>query len=828
MNGSQINGANAPTADLAGADTAIVQQPESAPKEKGARKKTKRSDVEEPSRREDGNGSNLRKEKPKRKKRKNTDRESHDLEEGESAQPSHDTVVPGNLQDGPSSEDDYLAASQLQAEASPIARQTRLSPYPHNASFNKDKRRKKDLKSKGPSHEDSEHVGSHSAEFTSVNQAGKGDPKHSLTASAGLTAPHQLAVDLDQVESGDEAVTAYLSEYQNEPLTPTSQSPDEHDSEGISHETKVTGSGGEVINAEPSVTNKKQRLGKPPSKQARSKSKKKMTREGSRNTDQPSFFIPETTDSNALLMKIENYKQSQPEDNVQGQMGRMKLRSNFHSRGRLDPPVGNTSQSRDPSVPEDGRDQMLPSVELLKNQESQNIGSTTRPPKKRKRRVSPDIEESEQFSDEFPTPKRSQSDRIRKDGAYSTAETNRLHRYRDSYCKQHNITHSQFNVKAHANAHNNPDLQTFWKDICDLLPERNHKSIQRFCRRQFHNFEKRGTWTNEEDAMLLQAIDLKGTSWKAVGEICDRHHEDCRDRYRNHLYNSELRNRDEWTENEVNQLCRAVEECMQIMLQEKKRMKEKKSFGRVPSPSASESDETSSSRLINWKVVSDHMGGSRGRLQCRNKWVALQEQSRRQYLAIVKKNTKVFRQLESGGSKSSQRRWERAKQNAQKMKHGDQYDLLMALRSCDASVEESIIWGKVGSGEHFRQVFSKDDCKAAWEMMKDTTGLGEEKSYKEVVEVLISDLMEEDLSRLEEHWEPEQGGGKRKKNAKKQMAHERVVSSEEEGEGKDGREPAELGENQGIDTPSSNDFSSQPKVNAGLSLARRILLLRDA
>lgn len=89
-------------------------------------------------------------------------------------------------------------------------------------------------------------------------------------------------------------------------------------------------------------------------------------------------------------------------------------------------------------------------------------------------------------------------------------------------------------------------------------------------------------------------VDL-GQQWEKVSERVGRMSSDCRDRYRNHIANRELRVTGPWSKEEEDELTRIVTE---MTIQQGKDL---------------DND-------VFWGIVSDRMGNRRGRQQCRIKW----------------------------------------------------------------------------------------------------------------------------------------------------------------------------------------------------------------
>ena len=255
----------------------------------------------------------------------------------------------------------------------------------------------------------------------------------------------------------------------------------------------------------------------------------------------------------------------------------------------------------------------------------------------------------------------------RKEGPFSESEIAKLFSFRDQYCEENDVTPQKFIEQVHASAHNNRKNINFWNEVSDVLPYRTRHSLQRLCRRRFHNFTKRGKWTEEEDKELREAHAQHGNKWKVIGEQIERMPEDCRDRWRNYLKDSGFRNHDSWTPYEVESLREAVAECRELMRRANEEQRKKKSHGRDPRNQEDEDEND----VINWVIVSERLGGSRSRLQCSWKWKHLAEQSdkpQQNMKKIVKRGPKTLNAW----------RARRAEKKYPLMLPGDKYELLNA------------------------------------------------------------------------------------------------------------------------------------------------------
>ncbi|MCJ1356811.1 MAG: RNA polymerase I enhancer binding protein [Icmadophila ericetorum] len=383
-------------------------------------------------------------------------------------------------------------------------------------------------------------------------------------------------------------------------------------------------------------------------------------------------------------------------------------------------------------------------------------------------------------------------------GAFTQGESRAIYSYRQVYCQDHNMTFDQFTAKIHANAHNNGPLKAFWSEICEILPYRNRQSIQKFCRRQFHPYQKRGHWTREEDEQLTGAIALKGKSWIAVGQICERLPEDCRDRYRNYLVNADKRHKDQWSGEEVNSLIKAVGECIYLIKADMRSARAEKP--ELPDPD----NEHDLEKFINWQTVSDRMGGIRSRIQCSYKWKTLKLSDQREHTRSVRTAQRAVATLHKFTSPETSSsavppkqppktnwRFERAKDHVESnLLPGDKYDILQAILRSRASSESAIPWKILGRGEEWRDRWSTYDCKAAWSIMKAEAEEAKEEEgiiggqdtgegFTGRVTRMSDQLVDREADALDDRWDPEETGGESAKDAKRRRSLKRKLQVRE-------------------------------------------------
>lgn len=343
-------------------------------------------------------------------------------------------------------------------------------------------------------------------------------------------------------------------------------------------------------------------------------------------------------------------------------------------------------------------------------------------------------------------------------GVWTQAEISKLETFRDNYCTENELSTFQFNALVQSSIRYDKTVTDFFNEVHAAFPYRTRMSVTRVCRRRFHNFTSRGTWTQSEDERLKQAVLVKGRSWKAVGEMINRFPEDCRDRYRNYHINAQNRNRESWTDAEILNLCRAVHDCMMKMKEHNEQAKSKKFVGREVPESESESDEeVRDAKLINWQIVSDSMGpgGGRSRLQCSLKWAQLRMMDRAKHMKRVNDALGGRSPTDNDKTKNPRRgnwRVRQALRTLDNMKPGDRYDFLQAFATCNAREEGNIAWKLLGD-EAFRSRWTSAERKAALQIFKSEVPGGNDMNYRDVANRLLTKLMAESSQKLGERWE---------------------------------------------------------------------------
>ncbi|KAL8816222.1 MAG: hypothetical protein Q9223_004731 [Gallowayella weberi] len=346
-----------------------------------------------------------------------------------------------------------------------------------------------------------------------------------------------------------------------------------------------------------------------------------------------------------------------------------------------------------------------------------------------------------------------------KGGIFRDDEIAVLENFRDRYCEGEEMSKHRFNELIQSGVRKSVEAHRLFSAMYEEMPYRTRQSVIRFSRRHFHNYAARGAWTQSDDENLRDAVAKKGTSWKAVGALIDRFPEDCRDRYRNYLINSEKRNTESWTHEEIRNLVKAVDDCMRLLQEERRRKKEEDYEGRDIPASESESDqEVKDRKLINWQIVSERMGGTRSRLQCAYKFNHLKQADRDYYFQVIRR-LRAGKGFKSKADSQTPKSWRlrRSLRKLRNMRAGDKYDFLQLFADCTAAAESNISWQSLGS-KAFRKRWTNMDMKAALEIFKTEVPGSDGMNYQDVVNRVYTKLMAESPNGFDDRWDPDVHG----------------------------------------------------------------------
>ncbi|MCJ1441087.1 MAG: hypothetical protein MMC23_001573 [Stictis urceolatum] len=229
-------------------------------------------------------------------------------------------------------------------------------------------------------------------------------------------------------------------------------------------------------------------------------------------------------------------------------------------------------------------------------------------------------------------------------GPFDPDEQEAIYTFRDQWCDDNSKNEFQFSSQCHDNARNNPSLRRFWSDMQEWVPRRPRVALQKFCRRKFHNYEFRGTWTPQEDQQIRRLVAEHGSSWVKIGKEMERLPEDVRDRYRNYVATGPNMEKKRWPNFDVLALRTAVGDCMLRTLRNDVVDDEEFFKGSYVRDILDTIRDAAS--LLSWEAVSKELKGKRSRLQCSYKWRALVDAGK----------TTLSKEVEAAWDRLSQRR----------------------------------------------------------------------------------------------------------------------------------------------------------------------------
>lgn len=222
--------------------------------------------------------------------------------------------------------------------------------------------------------------------------------------------------------------------------------------------------------------------------------------------------------------------------------------------------------------------------------------------------------------------------------SFDESEEEALEQFIKEYQKIRGLSRRQICERIWSNERRKDD---FWTNICRVLPYRTRSSIYKHVRRKYHVFEQRGKWTPEEDAELARWCAEKEGQWSNIGKVLGRMPEDCRDRWRNYVKCGPNRAANKWSPEEEEKLKNVIQRMLDVAKaaydadedipdgmakasSDKMANEHEREVigiqGDDKRASMNSKKNPSPKDIINWTVVSEQMGGSRSRIQCRYKW----------------------------------------------------------------------------------------------------------------------------------------------------------------------------------------------------------------
>jgi hypothetical protein len=342
------------------------------------------------------------------------------------------------------------------------------------------------------------------------------------------------------------------------------------------------------------------------------------------------------------------------------------------------------------------------------------------------------------------------------------------------FCRQNEKSRDELIAMIQASSR---DMSKVYVELAtEVLPHRNRRAVQRYCRRHYNNFQ-RGRWTDEQDELLRAAYAETPNKWVKIGERVGRMPEDCRDRWRNHV-SLDQRHTDVWTQDEEHRLAAAVSECLRAV---------------------QASMETTLSRdqeddFIAWNVVVQKMNGSRNRLQCSMKWrkikarVLREEANQREREAAIERGevARDEEELYDDGMTSphTSTRWKaEAQRRFDEMTVGDMLDVTRETlygAQMGAFSSKNTFWAVV-TRLHGGSPWTTADRKVVYKKLKDN--IGDLQDFKTNLEAQVNWLESSFTEKsLAERSAPKHRPSQGRRSTGTFRSEEKVQESDEEGD----------------------------------------------
>ncbi|KAH0292513.1 hypothetical protein M436DRAFT_82969 [Aureobasidium namibiae CBS 147.97] len=360
-------------------------------------------------------------------------------------------------------------------------------------------------------------------------------------------------------------------------------------------------------------------------------------------------------------------------------------------------------------------------------------------------------------------------------GPFTPVECDLIESHMVDFCRHNELSRDQLIAMIQASSR---EMSKVYVDLAtEVLPHRNRRAVQRYCRRHYNNFQ-RGRWTDEQDELLRTAYAETPNKWVKIGERVGRMPEDCRDRWRNHV-SLDQRHTDVWTQDEEHRLAAAVSECLRA----------------VQANMETTFDRDQEDDFIAWNVVVQKMNGSRNRLQCSMKWrkikarVLREEAAQRERAAAIERGEIVRDEedMHSDGMTSphTTTRWKaEAQRRFDEMTVGDMLDVTRETlygAQMGAFSSKNTFWAVV-TRLHGGSPWTTADRKVVYRRLKDS--VGDLQDFKTNLEAQV-DWLENSFSaealavRSAPKHRPSQGG---RRSTGTFRSEEKVQESDDEGE----------------------------------------------
>ncbi|KAI0006750.1 hypothetical protein F4779DRAFT_549985 [Xylariaceae sp. FL0662B] len=344
-------------------------------------------------------------------------------------------------------------------------------------------------------------------------------------------------------------------------------------------------------------------------------------------------------------------------------------------------------------------------------------------------------------------------------GPFSEFELRNIGQAVERWREDHNMTQFQINELIQGPPR---DMKSgeFWDHVAETCPNRRRQKVINQCRRKYHNFVARGTWTYEQHEELKAMWERHGNKYAVIGKLINRHPEDVRDRVRNYVVCGDNRRVEQWDESEQEKLTSIVGEAIEHIQKER-------AGGRVR-------HEGPDDDLVDWQAVSEKMGRTRSRLQCIQKWKAIKAQTEGGSI--------------DGETLSIDEVVQRAREEAADMPSQDRYRIVRAVRTCGANADSRIPWAKISVKKLGRQ-WARSTIMLVWYRLKRSIADWKIMSVPEIADQLTTRYREtheldfpseDDLDSDAEYREIEHKAKKIMKTARTPKSARLVVKSDED------------------------------------------------
>jgi hypothetical protein len=309
-----------------------------------------------------------------------------------------------------------------------------------------------------------------------------------------------------------------------------------------------------------------------------------------------------------------------------------------------------------------------------------------------------------------------------KRGTLTDAEIQAIDRAVNAFRDDHGLVQEAVNdmIQSKNPKHGSKEVKELWTRIREAVPDQGSQKVVDLCRRIYHNFVARGRWTPDQDEELRYMVGRYGKAWSKIGELINRHQQDCRIRWRDYVQYGDMKRTSNWDQEEESELMTYLQEGLQMV--QGLRREERRNDPLL----AARSDE----ELIDWNVISKSMGGRRSAHQCREKYKRWRD------AGLLSGD---ISQLEPP---SSSKRLEKVGMAIRKIDVNDKLRLVHAIRESGVGKDELIPWRHIVKVE-FGNRFQRLALQLLWSRLRQVVPNQEFMATRSIAEALIEDWDDE-------------------------------------------------------------------------------------